>query len=386
MISLKEVHVPKSFWKINFQDLCCFSAMLISTAICWIGVKIGGDFSDLYRYWDGPNYIYAAMTLYKIPDNNPWTLTYKYPPSYFACHLPGYPFLIKICSLLVFNHYILGFYLSIIFSQLLFVYAFRRLLTIYKCVENPTISTILACFIPIRFVIYHSVGASEPLYMSTVCFSFIFFKTNKYFTMLLFIWLGCITRIEGMAIGFTIGCCYLLKKDIIRALGMFATFLAPIMIIIFHVYRFDDPLAYIHFNQGVNQLIQWPPFYEATKQQVNDYYNYSNIGSLLIGFLGAFLSFEKCIPVTIFAIVHLTYVSLLFHIDVFRYQLPAYVLVLFIGFDKYWSGNGIVLFLMVLFPIYCFVCAAYSNGQIHSNIASPYFIDAMFTSVQSTHP
>ena len=381
MISLKESHVPKDFWMLSMHDFLCFGTMLISTSIAWIGVFLGGSFKDVHRYWDGPNYLYAAITMYDIPDSNPWTLYYQYPPSYFACHLPGYPLLIKICSLLLFNHYILGFYLSIIVSQLLFVYAFRRMLIVFKCVDNPLITTMVACFIPIRFVIYHSVGASEPLYISLICFTFIFFKIRKYFTMILFVWLCCITRIEGMAVGFTIGCCYLLKKQILKALGMFSTFLAPLFVVLFHIYRFNDPLAYIHFNQGMQQLVQWPPFSEAMYQQVNEFYNYSNIATLLIGLLGAFLCFERNIPVGIFAVTHLSYVTLLFHIDVFRYQLPAYVLALFIGYDKFWSSNGVVLILLILSPAYVFVSGTYACGQIHSNIAIPDFMNYMFKSI-----
>ena len=381
MISLKESHVPKDFWKISVHDILCFAAMLTCTSISWLGVRLGGTYKDIHRYWDGPNYLYAAITMYNIPENNPWTLYYQYPPSYFACHLPGYPILIKICSLLVFNHYILGFYLSIIVSSLLFVYAFRRLLVVFKCVDNPLISTMLSCFIPIRFVIYHSVGASEPLYISLICFAFIFFKIGKYFTMIAFVWLCCITRIEGMAVGFTIGCCYLLKKNILKALGMFSTFLAPLFVMIFHIYRFNDPLAYIHFNQGMQQLVQWPPFAEAFYQQINEFYNYSDIATLLIGLFAAFLTFERNIPVGIFTVTHLLYVTLLFHIDVFRYQLPAYIFAIYIGYDRFWSSNGIVFILLVLAPIYAYVISTYASGQIHSNIANGDFMNRVFQSV-----
>ena len=58
-----------------------------------------GDWQHLVRYWDGPNYLYVAKTLYNIPANHPFT-PYKTTAAYFACHLPLYPMLIKTFSFL----------------------------------------------------------------------------------------------------------------------------------------------------------------------------------------------------------------------------------------------------------------------------------------------
>lgn len=373
--------LPKGFWKISKSDLICFSAMLVSTFTVWTGVYFKGSFSEILKYWDGPNYLYVAMTNYDIPIKNPWSVYYKYPPSYFACHLPGYPFLIKICSFMCFGNYTYGFHLSIIVSSLLFTYAFRRLLIVYNCVENSTLSTIIACFVPLRFTIYHSVGASEPLYISFICMAFIFYKIDSYFLMLSFVWLCCFTRIEGMAVGFAIGVCFLLSKDIIKAGGMFLTFLAPAALLVLHYYKFNDALAYIHFNQGSQKLVQWPPFSEAINQQQDERFNYAAIGTLLVGLLAAFMCFDKCHPIAIFALTHLLYVSLLFHIDLFRYQLPATVIVTAIGFSEFWNKKLMPIYLLIILPVYLVVVANYAGGQIHSNIAFPQFINAIFASV-----
>lgn len=199
--------IPQNFWKFDKNDIICFLVMFFSTMIVWVAVAYYHRFQTILFYWDGPNYLYAGATLYNIPDNNPWTVFFKYPPSYFACHLPGYPLLIRLCSYLLLKNYFYGFYLSIIVSGFLLCYSFRRLLIITKCVSNPTFTTILLSFIPTRLIIYHSVGASEPLFLTFVCFSLIFYKTNEYFKMLIFVWFSCFTRIEGMSIGFTIGLC-----------------------------------------------------------------------------------------------------------------------------------------------------------------------------------
>ena len=199
--------------------------------------------------------------------------------------------------------------------------------------------------------------------------------------MLFCVWLCCITRIEGMAVGFTIGCCYLLRKDIIKALGMFLTFVAPASLVLLHYIKFGDAMAYIHYNQGSQGLVQWPPFFEANGQQLDEYYNYSAIGSLLLGLLGAFLSADRCLPIAIFSFVHLMYVSLLFHLDVFRYELPAYLFALFVGFDEFWNLKNIPHILLLCSPVYMYILSNYAGKQIHSNIAWPQFISDMFYSI-----
>lgn len=47
--------------------------------------------------WGGPNDLYAGATLYDIRPYNPWTPHFRFPESYFACHLPGDPLVIRLC-------------------------------------------------------------------------------------------------------------------------------------------------------------------------------------------------------------------------------------------------------------------------------------------------
>ena len=302
--------IKKDFWKIDKNDLVCFLISIISTLVVWSPVACQHGIDKILSYWDGPNYLYAGATLYDIPESNPWTYFFKYPPSYFACHLPGYPILIRLCSHLVLNNYKFGFYLSIIVSGLFLNYSFRRLLIITNVVSNSLYSTILLNYIPLRLIIYHSVGASDPLFLTFVCLALIFYKIeNRYFLMLLCVWGACFTRIEGIALGFTIGACYFLRFRFVKAFGMFLTFLAPGALILLHKYKFDDPLAYIHFNQNSQNLINFPPFSELLNPSItNDvFYDNSFIGFYLLISVGVLFIFPRSIPIGIFSTVFLIY-------------------------------------------------------------------------------
>ena len=170
---------PKNFWRINYDDIKCFFLMAFTTISVWFASSLTGSSTSVVCYWDGPNYVFAGITLYDISRDNPWTRTFNYNPSYFACHLPGFPLLIRLCAFFTIGNYLYADYMAILVSGFLLCYSFRRVLIIYGCVDNPLYSTLLISIFPMRLFIYHSVGASEPLFISFVCFSFIFYKYDK---------------------------------------------------------------------------------------------------------------------------------------------------------------------------------------------------------------
>lgn len=385
--SLDPVQKPKGFWHFQRADFYCILAMFIGILFTFFTTGFTGQFNSILRYWDGPNYLYVSMTKYNIPRTNPWTKYYKMDPSYFACHLPGYPFVIYVCSkvclplkLFGFNNWIFGFYLSIFVSSFLYVYAFRRLLIIYSAVQNPTLSTILSSFIPLRMLIYHSVGASETLFMFFLSMTLINYKINNIIAMLIFVWCCCYTRIEGMAVGATIGFCYLIRFKILKAFLMFLTFLAPLSLIILHKYKFNDPLAYLHYNQNSQGLIG-KPFHELINIQYNDLYTNSFVSFFIFIFIGHVFVYTKSIPIGIFSTIYLFYISCLNHIDIYRYSIPCSLFAIFIGFDPIFSQRQTIKALIILSPIYFIFAFIYVKGQIHSNVAVPFFYRELFTSI-----
>ena len=61
---LKEV--PNKFWDFSINDIIPLSMMFISSLLSWIISSIVYDWSAPICYWDGPNYIYAGLTLYMM--------------------------------------------------------------------------------------------------------------------------------------------------------------------------------------------------------------------------------------------------------------------------------------------------------------------------------
>ena len=352
--------------------------MALVTILIWLSIKYTGKPNSVIAYWDGPNYVYAAITLYDIPNKNPWTNYYSYPPSYFACHLPGFPLVIRFFAFFTIGNYVLADLLAILFLGMLLCYTFRRLLIIYKCVVDPVYTTMLLSFFPLRLVIYHSVGASETLFVSLICLTFTFYKTDQYLFMLLSIWGACITRIEGMLVGAIVGLCYLLRFEIKMAFSMFLTFFSTICLLVLHRAMFNDALAYLHFNSKRQKLIHFPPFIEITPGRLsgsNVLYTHSFIDFYFLYLIGGFVLIKIAAPLAFFSLGYLAYVSFLRHIDLMRYSIPAGVFCLLIGYDALFSHIYCKKAIIYFMPFYFIYLIFYSTGQIHSNRCSDRFLN-----------
>jgi hypothetical protein len=57
-----------------------------------------GRMSDVYRFWDAPNYLTIARTLYDVRPDNP-LLAYVHTPTYFLRHFPVYPLLVRALAI-----------------------------------------------------------------------------------------------------------------------------------------------------------------------------------------------------------------------------------------------------------------------------------------------
>lgn len=376
--------MPDNFWRLNIDDVLACGTMLLVTLSIWAGVILTGPFSSVPCYWDGPNYIFAGITFYDIERDNPWTKYFGYDPSYFACHLPGFPLVIRIFAFFTCGNYYVANLLAIIFSGMLLAYAFRRVLIAYKCVANPLFTTILLAFVPMRLVIYHSVGASEPLFIAEVCFVMIFYKFNEYTKLILAVWCCCVTRIEGMAVGAAIGVCYVLQFDILHGLMMFLTFVSTICLLLFHKAMFNDALAYLTFNKGRQGLIGLPPFHEvlggSETSNVNHLHSFIDFYAPYV--IGAMIVVYRAGPLGVFSLGYLLYISLVRHMDLYRYSLPAAVFVILVGFDGLWSHPYAARALAIIGPFYLIEMIIYAAGQIHSNRCPDHFLDEVLRAAE----
>ena len=368
--------LPEGFWRVTDDEVIIYLLNFLFSLVVWAMSLLSLGLPGMLSYWDGPNYIYAGITLYRIPDDNPWTQGFQYPPSYFACHFPGMPLVIRLCSTVVLNNAVIGTYLAVILVSTLLLYVFKRLLIAYDLTSKPDICTGLLVVLPLRYAVYHSVVASEPLFLLFCFLAFIFFRVNRMAPLWFSICGACITRIEGLAIWGTIGLCYLLRFDIKRAIIIGFCLVAPLSVFGMHQIRFGTWKAYFAFNQGQQGLISLPPFIEIVRtykygRDLLDIFAHDNL--MVPFFVGLAITMVTCVPLGIFSTVYFLYVGCLRHIDTFRYALPGFVPAVIIGFERLWTSREFRSIIYLLLCIYLPLCLFYMHGQITSNVAPAWF-------------
>ena len=148
-----------NFWGLNFKD----------------------GFATIYRNFDGLEYVIIAKTLYN-PDLIVF-LQQALPPNYFASHFPGYSILIAFFAP------IFGYLKSMLFvsvaSTILSTWAFYFLIRNLKLSSHPLFLSLIFLILPARWLIVHSVGSSEPLFIFltiTALYFFIRFEQTGHFT------------------------------------------------------------------------------------------------------------------------------------------------------------------------------------------------------------
>src|SRR6266581_6747105 len=152
------------------------AAMLASSVMVY--VPYADEMDQVCRYWDGPPYMYVAKTLYRVPKDHPFA-EYGLPPSYFANHLPAYPLLIRILTPLTLGSYPAAMVLATLLTSVGAALLFFEVLTAFQLVVSPLWTAVFFCVLPPRWVIYHAVGASEPLFFCCVCAALLALRAGR---------------------------------------------------------------------------------------------------------------------------------------------------------------------------------------------------------------
>lgn len=315
------------------------------------GLDFSSGISTIYKNFDGLEYIVIAKSFYnpsliaKIPQN--------LPAAYFASHFPLYPTFIFILSPL------LGFLKSMVAVTFIFtilsVWIFYLFVKNFHLSSQPFWLSTVFMILPARWLIVHSIGSPEPVFIFfIICsfYSFLKFEVSKAYP---WIWLctltgalAVLTRPPGILLFiayfiFIHGRLVLQIKhynfihSIKSHLKYFPLLLMPIGLLgIFYLYSqtYGDFLAYFH--SGDNIHLMFPPYQVFNKAQfwVGDIWLEDIVYIFLLGFFAAtYLLKEKLYPMAIFLFTYLGASILVAHRDISRYTLPIIPFAI-IAFEK----------------------------------------------------
>lgn len=348
---------------------------IILTLLIWLphylalpnfyGLDFRSGFATIYRNYDGLEYIVIAKSFYNpsIIGNIPNSL----PANYYASHFPG--FALAMIPLAI----IFGFLKSMLFTSVLFtifsVWVFYLLIKDFKLTSNPFFLAIIFLLIPARWLIVHSVGSSEPMFIFLCLSSIYFFLKFEERSLSKYLWFAGLlgaaaqfTRPPGIllfiAFSLYISWKLFLKErfknlanNLINSLKYYPLLFIPLILFaVFYWFsqNYNDFWAY--FKSGDNIHLTFPPFLVFNKSQywVGEIWLEDIIWIFIFGLLGGLtLLKQKLFPLAFFVLTYLGASMLVAHRDISRYTLPIFPFVL-IAFEKILVSREFKIVLIVL--------------------------------------
>lgn len=379
--------------KAVFKDiLILISLTLLITTLVWLpfylklenlwGLNFSQGLSTIYRNFDGLEYIVIAKSLYQpeIISSLPLELS----PNYYAAHFPGYA--LSILSLAP----LIGFLKSMLLSSLLFtigsVIIFYFLVKNFRLTSHPLFLSFVFLILPARWLIVHSVGSAEPMFIFFLLLAMYFFMKyeenknwNYIFLTAIFGMLTQFVRPPGILLFLALGLYILWKnfflekaqsfqRKISSVLGYFPLLLIPLtLILVFSWYSFTFKDFFAYFHSGDNIHLVFPPFqvFNINQPWVGSIWLEDIIFTFILGFLaGITLLKQKLYPMAFFVLTYLGASIFVAHRDISRYILPVFPFVL-IAFEKVLTSKEFKIVLIIV----CLAIYLYAENFLINNVA-----------------
>jgi hypothetical protein len=322
-----------------------------------------GDFDKIARYWDGPPYMYIAKTLYHVPADHPF-VAYDLPHWYFANHLPGYPLLIRLFAVFTLGNYVAAMVLATIVPAVGSAVLFHELLHREKLVESPLWTSILFCFLPPRWLLYHAVGASEPIFYCYVFAAFLFLARDRTGLVIACLGAAAVTRITGVFLVPIFGLVYLLRGQWKRAFAVPLALTGLLAVFTYYWFVYGDFLAYFSWTVDNARLIAPLPFTAYFRKAGEGIHSADLYAWLyLLHGLGT-LALWKRRELFVYCAVYWVFFTFTTYKDLPRYLLAFSPFALLIGFDSVLSRRECRFAL----PLIVFLGYVYAWGLIPRNM------------------
>lgn len=324
-----------------------------------MGISIPqSDFSYVYKQFDGPLYIIPAKTAY-----NPVHIqqldrdgVFPHNPSYFAAHLPLYPFFIYLGS------FFLGYLKSMLgvnmFFTILFAFVFYTTVKKLKLTEHPLLLSSVMLFLP-RFLVVRTTGAPESLFMLCILVSLLAFEKKKYWLAGIAGAFATMTKMPGILLFVAYVFTYiesLIKKEKWNW-NWLGIFLIPLGLIgVFGIYaiQYNDFFAYFHTGGVVPMPYPFSVF-NSRAQWVGTAWLEDTLFFFGLYILTTITFWKsKLRSFFYFSFVFIFATLFVQHRDISRYSLPLWPLAC-IAFERlFTSKKYIVMGMIILFGIYMY--------------------------------
>lgn len=376
----KTIHTARTLYLMLVLKITAF--VVVTAFLIWIPfiMKWGPPKSDIqkygfetiYRNYDGPLFVVGAKTLYR-PDKILELKTFS--PEYFAVHMPGYPFFIRLFSY-VFGYFGSMLMINVVGSILLGLvphYFYQKICSI----SEPLYLVFVTLLWP-RMWMVRSTGSSEILFILFVFITLLLVYKQKFLWACVFAFLASTVRMQGMLLGvaITLYWGYQIirekrewKRHVLLFLPIGASALGFVFVCLFYYRQYGDFFAYFHSGVVVTTGIPYSQFFVGARGVAGHY-----LDDILFYFFVAWVSLlrpRKNVPLVflIFGFVYLIFTMTVQHREISRYILPVIPLVIAINQD--WLSRPYVKkALLILLPaVYLSIINFIANNSLPTDIS-----------------
>ncbi len=324
----------------------------------------------IYSHYDGPWYVVPAKTFYDPAKIANLKLESTLPEKYFAAHLPLYPALIRLISLIrpMGNLPYLKSMVSVnILATVGLALFFYWFLLKFKLTKNPLLLASVFLFLP-RFLVVRSVGSPESLFILLLLLSIYFFENSKFWWAGLFGGLAAMTKTPGLLLFAAYGLVFAERwfKDKRFNWQWLGIFLIPLGLLgVFAIYgkQYGDFLAYFHSGDNIHLVFPFSVFnfqkpWVGTAWLEDVFFYFFLYGLTVIS-----LKHIKQRSLFYFSLVFFAATIFVQHRDIARYSLPLWPMAI-IAFEKFFTSKKFLVVFLILLPAVYFYAWNFSVYNI----------------------
>ncbi len=182
-----------------FPVMALYMPFILKLNSFW-GIPFGNTgLQVIFANWDGPNYVYNAITNYE--PQKIASMPFLNVPEYYPAHFPGLSWIISIFALF-FGFYTSSFIVQIL-SGILLNFVFYNFIKTKS--QHPLWLTFAFTVFPPRYLILRAILGPELLLTAIVILCFAFWEKKKYITLGIFSFLAMLLKFQALTIPATFG-------------------------------------------------------------------------------------------------------------------------------------------------------------------------------------
>jgi hypothetical protein len=317
------------------------------------GIPLGDNkLLTIFANWDGPNYVYNAITGY-LPETISQTPFLK-SAGYYPAHFPTYSWLIKIFSF-VFGYYWASFVLQILTGLVLNIIFYEFVKSKSK---HPIWLTLVFTTFPARYLVVRSVIGPELLLSACVLCSLMMWERKHYTSSALFTMFGVMLKFQALVLPLTYGAIALFEIIRLRKITI-TKFLPPILgicgsviVFAFYYYTIGNFFAYFDAQKiaGLNASLPFGMFNYSSKWVGTGWMETALIYFVALFILSARLIHQKQITLFTFVASYTAMLSLIPQVDIMRLAMPLAPIFIY-TFHEFFETKYVRYALVLTMPV-----------------------------------